>query len=79
MGTLPTGLGLRVGTRVEPELRAIFMKVMPEASKRTWWLRSWAARGVGEGDIQMTRLGGKRRASEKKEGQHVGRAWGLGG
>lgn len=64
---------------MEPELKAIFMKVMPEASKRTWCLRAWAARGVGEGDIQMTRLGGKRLASEKNEGQHVGRAWGQGG
>lgn len=58
---------------MEPELRAIFLKVMPEASKRTWWLRAWAARGVGKGDIQMTRLGGKRPAREKNEGQHVRR------
>ena len=44
------------------------MKVMPEASKRTWWLRAWATRGVGKGDIQVTRLGGKRPALREEGG-----------
>lgn len=77
MVALLTGLGLRVGPGVEPELGTISMKVMPEASKRTWWLRAWATRGVGKGDIQVTRLGGPALREEggptDQEGMGAGR------
>lgn len=59
---------------MEPELKAVFMKVMPEASKRTWCLRAWAARSVGEGDFQMAR----RKETSLREDRGPARREGMG-